>query len=384
MKTTPDIKSYIKDTQQNILERDSSESGIWAFASDTGSIFVSQDGGWLEYASHNSKGTSTLSVNDETINIPHGLIAHLDAKQTDTRRSTANTPIENQAAVGGWDSTSQAILNVQADRTSMAPTYLSNGLGSNRPGIQFKRTALVSPMEQNIHTYTGNFTVFMVLKFEPIWLNGDVYRVGYKVDDDHTGGTNQLIGTPPTHFGLYSSADNGGSGADPLTIGASLENSYATNYWNYMRFKNALGGANSVTATTTDTLFAPQYNSDTGAGVGNEDSQVHANLRNVGLNMGDRMIFTWQYTSADRMSRGDMSVSVAGKAGTYGWSGSYGGAGDYVLRGLKVGGNPHQVDGGWFTLGEMLVFDDNMGTNYLNQVGDYLSTKWSATWIDFE
>ena len=111
---------------------------------------------------------------------------------------------------------------------------------------------------------------------------------------------------------------------------------------------------------------------------------MHSDLRNVGLNMGDRMIFTRQYRSADRLSRGDMSASIAGKARSISWSGSYGGAGDYVLRGLKVGGNPHQVDGGWYTLGEMLVFDDTMGTNHLNQVGDYLSTKWSATWIDFE
>ena len=85
MKTTPDIKSYIKDTQQNILESDSSESGIWAFATDTGSIFVSHEGGWLEYASDRSKGTSTLSLNDETYNIPHGLIAHLDARDSPNR-----------------------------------------------------------------------------------------------------------------------------------------------------------------------------------------------------------------------------------------------------------------------------------------------------------
>lgn len=382
MKTTPDIKSYIKDTQQNILESDSSESGIWAFATDTGSIFVSHEGGWLEYASDRSKGTSTLSLNDETYNIPHGLIAHLDAKQTDSITSTANTAIENLAAVGSWSSTDQAILNLEADRTSQAPTYLSNGLGSGRPGIQFRRTSLTTPLEQSQHTYTGNFTVYIVMKFEPTWLNGDYHRKGFFADDEHIGGQNELIGSPPTHMGIYSSAVESDAVKDPLTIGSAIENKYAGNYWSYFRWRCGMGGHGTDTHTTNDATFAPQWNSDTNPDPGEaiKQGQVHESLRNLGMNLDDRMILCWQYKSADRLSPGLLTKSVAGSGRII----NYDDLGDYVLRGLKIGGNANYEDGGWMTVGEFLVFDEMLSTNHLNVVGNYLSTKWSATWVDFE
>ena len=381
--TNPDIKSYIKDTQQNILTRDSTEQGIWAFASDTGNIFVSNAGGWLQYNSDTSTGNTTLIHNNVTTQLPFAALGHFDASDVNTLTSPSKSPVSDLESVGRWKSTDNGMFALEAQRISQTPMYLAEGMGTNLPGVDFAGTKLISPMIQNKHTYTGDFTTFMVLKFKPVWLNGDYSPTGV-TDANHPGweGTNERVGNPPVHIGIYGSCTNTD---DRSSIGAGIEEHRAATHHSYFRYRLPRGGHHTPNTYAYTNVFTSTYNSKTATGYNEFDenrrkSQVHANLRNIGLNWGDRMILSWRSQSPIKNTlSGSVDFQIAGDALNIHptWS-----LGDHVLRGLSIGQGTAGEDGGWMTVGEMFVFNNYVNNSNMNKIGDYLSTKWSTPWVD--
>ena len=380
-KTTPSIRSYIKDTQHNILQRDGTEQGTWAFASDTGNIFVSHGGGWLQYNSASSTGETVLTHNNTTTQLPYTSLGHFDATDQDTLITPSKSSVDDQEAVSRWKSTNNGIFSLDAQRISQTPIYLTDGMGTGLPGVDFKKTKLVSPAVQNEHTYTGNFTTFMVLKFHPIWLNGDKYNVGY-TQTAYPGweGTNERNPDAPNSFGIYGPCTLTN---DRSSIGAGIIDYYDANHASYRRYRYPRGGLDNVDTFSTASLFTNTYDSKFGtSGMSEErlESQVHAYIRGLGLNWGDRMILSWRSQSADKNNLGGSTdFQCAGN----GYNAHYGGTmGDHVLRGLSIGQGNNSESGGWMIVGEMIIFNNYITNDDMDKIGNYLSLKWSTPWVD--
>jgi len=392
MKTTPDIKSYIKDTQANILARNSTESGIWAFASDTGNIFVSDSGGWLQYNSDEVTGSTTLTHNNVDIQLPYTALGHFDATDTQSLKTTANKTVDDRSSVGEWESTDNGKYTLEATRLSQAPAYVVNGMGSGKPGVDFHNTRLTTPVRENTHTNSGDFTVFMVTRFKPAWLNGDYRTIDADRaatptsypdpwnDDPEWRGTNEKHPGTPSDFGLFGSC---AVDDDHLSIGASLQQNVGAGHFTGWRYRYGRGGGNSIN-TYSDTLpFTNTYDSykidTTGYTEQQINSQVDSSINNVGLNWGDTMILSWRYQSGQKNTPGTVDRQIAG--GAY-YRISTAARGDHVLRGLSIGQGTFNETGGWMTVGEFLVFNNFIGSSDMNKIGDYLSTKWSTPWTD--
>jgi hypothetical protein len=92
------------------------------------------------------------------------------------------------------------------------------------------------------------------------------------------------------------------------------------------------------------------------------------------------MILSWRCQSPIKNTlSGSIDFQIAGDAfnGHPSWN-----LGDHVLRGLSIGQGTGGEDGGWMTVGEMLVFNNYVRNSDMNKIGDYLSTKWSTPWLD--
>lgn len=374
--TTPDIRAYIRDTKQNILNRDANTDGQWAFATDTGALLVSVQGGWIEYKPGDVSGSSQVTHDQTVVDVNSVPLLHVDATDISSITQTTGGEPSDGDNIHKWQSQNKrGVFNMEQPDPVYMPQYHANGLGNNKPGVLFNNTYMVNDSEQaRMNQLTGDFTVLQVVKFLPVLANDDLYGLGYDIDSDGPGdgdqdgtgdGTNYVLPEARTSFDLYGGYNFGSSYSDQIESGLYLyENANRFYYWYYYRGMSV----NTGTSMTRTDVF---------------ERQSSPYLDKINMKWGDVMILGHRYSSGEVGHRsGRVETTVAGN--TYRNIQTTNNT-TWTLNGFQIGnGSVTTSYYGQHYLGEMLVYNDCLDTNTYNQLGELLSQKWNTTWGTIE
>lgn len=370
--TTPDIRAYIRDTKQNILNRDANTPGQWAFATDTGALLVSVDGGWVEYNPGDTSGTSQLTYDQTTVNVSSAPLLHVDATDiTSITQTTGGEPTDGDNIHRWYSQNRRGVFNMHQPDPVYMPQYHANGMGQNKPGVLFNDTYMENDNTQaRLNMLVGDFTVLQVVKFLPVLANDDAYGLGYDIDSDGPGdgdqdgtgdGTNYYLPGARANFDLYGGFNSYNSMSDQIHAGLRF---YTTSnqfiYWYYDRGKSE----NSINAKYVNDAFVRQSS---------------PSLDSINMKWGDVMILGHRYSSGEPGHRyGHVETTVAGN--TY-RNMSTANNRTWTLNGFQIGrGSYGSNTRGQHYVGEMLVYNNCLDTNTYNQIGELLSQKWNTTW----
>ena len=370
--TTPDIRAYIRDTKQNILNRDANTDGQWAFATDTGALLVSVEGGWIEYKPGDISGSSQVTHDQTVVDVNSVPLLHVDATDIASITQTTGGEPSDGDNIHRWQSQNKrGLFNMEQPDPVYMPQYHANGMGSNKPGVLFNDTFMVNDNEQaRLNQLTGDFTVLQVVKFLPVLANDDYYGLDYDIDSDGPGdgdqdgtgdGTNYFLPGARTTFDLYGGFNSGYVYSDQIEAGLRFYTTSNTfQHWYYYRGMSM----NSVNSMYVNNAFTRQ-------------SSTY--LDKINMKWGDVMILGHRYSSGEVGTRnGQVETTVAGN--TYRNLTTTTNK-TWTLNGFQIGnGSVASTDYGQHYLGEMLVYNDCLDTNTYNQLGELLSQKWGTTW----
>lgn len=375
--TTPDIRAYIRDTKQNILNRDANTDGQWAFATDTGALLVSVEGGWIEYKPGDISGSSQVTYDQTVVDVNSVPLLHVDATDISSITQTTGGEPSDGDNIHKWQSQNKrGVFNMEQPDPVYMPQYHANGMGSNKPGVLFNNTFMVNDSEQaRLNQLTGDFTVLQVVKFLPVLANDDYYGLGYDIDSDGPGdgdqdgtgdGTNYFLPGARQGFDLYGGHNQGYYQSDQIE--ASLYFYTGSNifyHWYYFRGLST----NSSNGMLLNNAFTRQ-------------SSTY--LDKINMKWGDVMILGHRYSSGEVGKRaGRVETTVAGN--TY-RSITTTNNKTWTLNGFQIGNGATGNGSGYgqHYLGEMLVYNDCLDTNTFNKLGELLSQKWNTTWGTIE
>ena len=374
--TTPDIRAYIRDTKQNILNRDANTDGQWAFATDTGALLVSVEGGWIEYKPGDISGSSQVTYDQTVVDVNSVPLLHVDATDIASITQTTGGEPSDGDNIHRWQSQNKrGVFNMEQPDPVYMPQYHANGMGSNKPGVLFNNTFMVNDNEQaRLNQLTGDFTVLQVVKFLPVLANDDHYGLDYDIDSDGPGdgdqdgtgdGTNYYLPGTRTSFDLYGGFNDTSAYSDQIESGLSFyTSSNLFHYWYYYRGMSL----NSTNSMYVNNAFVRQ-------------SSTY--LDKINMKWGDVMILGHRYSSGEVDARfGRVETTVAGN--TYRNSVTTNNR-TWTLNGFQIGnGSISSSNYGQHYLGEMLVYNDCLDTSTYNQLGELLSQKWNTTWGTIE
>lgn len=366
---TQQISKYVRDTEHNILRSDKSISGVWSFAVDTGNLFLTYQGALLQW---NSRETKPASYTIGSTTYQCQPIAHVDASDISIlKNQNFQTPENGQSVVELSSLSDGGVATFEQTTGSKTPVFRQNQLGNNLHSLRFSNGSYMnSDSVFNTITHTGAFTVLMVLRFLPTWANW--HRYG---KTDSTPGTNEWI--------------NGMNPGQSLNTGLF----HGTVSQRYTSYSSYIGSGMRWHAANNNWRVEPGVN---GNGIYNGDNQEsdwenkmwssYSNpLQDYGSDpLTDTIILCWEFPDTQPDPRGAHSVRVStgGKARYYNQRVYY----PAMLSGLTIGqyNSWFTGAGGHFDLGEMLVFNNSFDRTSLNTLGTHLSTKWNATWVNFE
>ena len=370
--TTPDIRAYIRDTKQNILNRDANTDGQWAFATDTGALLVTVEGGWIEYKPGETTGSSQITHDQTVVDVNSVPLLHVDASDIASITQTTGGEPSDGDNIHRWQSQNKrGVFNMEQPDPVYMPQYHANGMGNNKPGVLFDNTFMVNDNEQaRMNQLTGDFTVLQVVKFLPVLANDDLYGLDYDIDEDGPGdgdqdgtgdGTNYYLPGARTSFDLYGGFNSGSSFSDQIESGLSF---YMTGnrfyHWYYYR---GMSKSNNNNMQVSDAF----------------ERQSSTYLDKINMKWGDVMILGHRYSS-------DVVNGVYGSVETTVAGNTYRDVADtnnrtWTLNGFQIGnGSVSSSYYGQHYVGEMLVYNDCLDTNTYNKLGELLSQKWDTTW----
>lgn len=375
--TTPDIRAYIRDTKQNILNRDANTDGQWAFATDTGALLVSVEGGWIEYKPGDISGSSQVTYDQTVVDVNSVPLLHVDATDISSITQTTGGEPSDGDNIHKWQSQNKrGVFNMEQPDPVYMPQYHANGMGSNKPGVLFNNTFMVNDSEQaRLNQLTGDFTVLQVVKFLPVLANDDYYGLGYDIDSDGPGdgdqdgtgdGTNYFLPGARQGFDLYGGHNQGYYQSDQIE--ASLYFYTGSNIFYHWYYYRGLS-TNSSNGMLLNNAFTRQ-------------SSTY--LDKINMKWGDVMILGHRYSSGEVGKRaGRVETTVAGN--TY-RSITTTNNKTWTLNGFQIGNGATGNNSGYgqHYLGEMLVYNDCLDTNTFNKLGELLSQKWNTTWGTIE
>ena len=375
--TTPDIRAYIRDTKQNILNRDANTDGQWAFATDTGALLVSVEGGWIEYKPGDISGSSQVTYDQTVVDVNSVPLLHVDATDISSITQTTGGEPSDGDNIHKWQSQNKrGVFNMEQPDPVYMPQYHANGMGSNKPGVLFNNTFMANDNEQaRLNQLTGDFTVLQVVKFLPVLANDDYYGLGYDIDSDGPGdgdqdgtgdGTNYFLPGARQGFDLYGGHNQGYFQSDQIE--ASLYFYTGSNIFYHWYYYRGLS-TNSSNGMLLNNAFTRQ-------------SSTY--LDKINMKWGDVMILGHRYSSGEVGKRsGRVETTVAGN--TYRNITTTSNK-TWTLNGFQIGNGATGNNSGYgqHYLGEMLVYNDCLDTNTFNKLGELLSQKWNTTWGTIE
>lgn len=367
---TQQITKYVRDTEYNIIRSDKSISGVWSFAVDTGNLFLTYQGSLLQWNPRTTR-LSDYTIGNNTYKCQP--IAHVDASDTSTlKNQNFQIPDNGQsvAEVSCINAGGASVFEQQVG--SKTPVFRQNQLGTNLHSLRFSNGAFMnSDSVFNTVTYTGGFTVFMVLRFLPSFLNFDRYG-----KTDTTQGTNEWVkdGMSPTqtfNCGLFHGTVSQKYTQYSTNIGAGMRWNSTNNSWRVEPgvSGNYLDNRDNQEGDFENSMWSSYINP----------------LENYNLNaFDDTIILCWEFPDTTEKPRGGhfVRVSTCGKAKFVDKNVSY----PALLKGLSIGqyNSWFTGNGGHFDLGEMIVFNNAFTRSSLNEIGTHLATKWNTLWVNFE
>jgi len=366
---TQQISKYVRDTEHNILRSDKSISGVWSFAVDTGSMFLTYQGSLIQWNPRDKKLSNyTIGTNDYTCQP----IIHIDASDLSTlKNSNFQTPSDGDSVVQITSVAHGGAGAFEQQTGSRTPTFKHSSLGSDLHSIRFSNGAFMDTDSLfNTTTHHGAFTVMMVLRFLPTFKNWDRYG-----KTDSTPGTNEwlngLAKGSSFNTGLFHGTTSQRYTLHGSNIGAGMRWYSYNNNW---RVEPGMSGNGVYVADNQE---------------GDLDNRMWSSYTNPIESLGkdalsDTIILCWEFPDSRENPRGAhyIRVSTAGKARKYDTTVYY----PSLIKGFTVGNwrGWFTGDGGHFDLGEMLVFNNSFDRTSLNTLGTHLSNKWDTPWVNFE
>ena len=343
-----DINIFIRDTQQNIFNTGADVDNKFAVATDTGSVFVSRDGGWLEWKAQSSIIGEYNLPGTELI-IPHAPIVHVDATDINTLLTKdSQAPTQNQQVAVVNSQVGDYVLT-QPESTKR-PTYHDDLLNS-RPGLRFRDTQFLKTHNpaQIKNTYKNDFTIFMVFKPKKIWKN-------WNNTNDETDPNVQLE-TTNSHWTLYDCA-GGFHDYESSYLRTVYESTTHPTYFRY-----TLYGGGEYT----------HHNINKNSG----------DLSELGLNPREDVLIHVRRITSDALGETLNTDILSYNGDAYCVRNNVNNDTTTVrFRGLTLAGGFRGV--AEIDVGEYLMFNGALNNQQLNQVGSHLGTKWGTAWKDFK
>lgn len=329
----PNLTTYTKDTQSNILANPPTADGQIAFATDTYQFYISEGTNWRSYQARKIYGNYDLT---ESVSLSSRPMYHIDASSI----STVLNGNESQPSDGDGvasitcKATGKTMIS---DIATEQPTYVSASgtsimgetTGDARIGglntMQFDGSQMLAYdySGQNSFHRSAGWTGIAVLRLE--------------VNSGNNAGW-----TP-----IFGSANAGGAFI------------YRDNY-NYAYF-SFRGGTAANWSTAASSLGATACFDQTG-------NYPLILVARAGLNKSNYVISA------------DWNINNNQFAHTYS-AANY--APENVYHGMMLGANyAYKVASQRFhgEIGEFLFFDNMLNNNSVNKVTNYLATKWSLNW----
>ena len=176
------IHSYRKQPQREILSIKPQNPGMFAFATDTKKLFVSHDGGWIEFDNPARKSKTHMVGQTELRDV----YTHFDAN--DHVYTFDGQPAQHGDIVHQWDSMNESHsvvsetgshqLGGRVGKKGFHPQWVSDGV-NGKPAVEFGMEDSVFALNDyrsylidvdNKHEHHGPLTGFMV--YQTIGING--------------------------------------------------------------------------------------------------------------------------------------------------------------------------------------------------------------------
>lgn len=331
----PQLTTYTKDTESNILSNPPTADGQIAFATDTYKFYISEGTNWRSYEANRIYGNYDLN---ETINMSTRPMYHIDA-------SNINTVLNGNSSLPS-DGDGVSSITCKATGKKMIsefateqPTYVSASgtpimgetTGDARIGglntMQFDGTQMLA------YDYSGNNSFHRSTGWTAIIV------VRPEVDSGNAGGWVPIFGSSL----------------------AGLSFTFRDNY-NYPYFNYRLGTGSSYNMSMSSLGSTAALDQ-----VGNYPLILVAR---VSVNKSRYII------SSDWNINNNQFTLVS--SNTYLSS-------QNILQGMMLGGNnAYKTSDKRFhgEIGEFLFFDNMLNNNSVNTITNYLATKWSLNWSD--
>jgi len=329
----PNLTTYTKDTESNILSNPPTADGQIAFATDTYKFYISEGTNWRSYLARKVYGNYNLT---ESISLSSRPIYHIDASNSSTVLNGNDSQPSDGDGVASITCKSTGKKMISEFATEQ-PTYVSAAgtpimgetTGDARIGglntMQFDGSQMLA------YDYDGqsSFDRF------PGFTAAIVFRA--EVDSGNSSGWSPLFG---------------GSLAGP---GLVIRDNYSYPYINF-RFGSGSTLNQSLSAQPTTAVF----------------DQNHPNvlLARIALNKSLYSI--------------NLDWNINNNQFTHTYSSTYNGS-QNTLLGMILGANyAYKTSTQRFhgEIGEFLFFDSMLNNKSTNTIGNYLATKWGQNWSD--
>ena len=342
-----DINKYIKDTEHNILLNDRSVDGTFAFATDTGKLFLSDNNRWVVWEPKSKQSRFEYPGLDLVLDSQPLVL--IDATDMSTMYNNTNTRLSDldatESQVARIDNLVTCKHNLQQPTFIQQPTCVKNLFG-NLPGIRFDNKQTLFSQTGSTRD-TGSFTLMLVMRNHTIHETWNTPRADVSLQSRRgiCGDYNYRSITTGKTFGL-----------------AVYEQP------TYIRYH--LNGGNINSDSNAHTISS-----------GSDDD-----LNDVGIDPhNDPLIITLIGDGNTRLEKQTMShMSING--------GLFGGQkvfpeGDFfeltsfaLGTGARAGSTTYS---GGLDVGYCVLFNDVLTPNQLNILGSHLADKFNTTWKNF-
>lgn len=340
----PQLTSYTKDTETNILANPPSADGELAFSTDSKKFFISDGTQWVIYKSFRNFASYDL---DETYSVSTKPMYHLDASDSSTLLNS------NSAAPSNGDSISKIVCKssgkeLTSEIVTEQPTYVSatgtsfigQSTGDARIGgkniLQFDGTQFLAYDYDNLQPTTSSrgFSFAYVGRVENI-------DAGLP-SSIRTSDFNPVFGGAYTYSpGFMFRPENG------------------TNWYNHLYFGVRFGYTSQYNRAPTEIPAPHQTGNYPLIFIFRSICASNGYLAQAHININNSQ-YSDTLSATSQLFQNFYTGFILGANGQY-----------------KTSPGRHRGE-----IGEVLTFDSMLSTADINQLGNYLATKWSLNWSD--
>lgn len=340
----PQLTSYTKDTETNILSNPPSADGELAFSTDSKKFFISDGTQWIIYKSFRNFASYDL---DETYSVSTKPMYHFDTSDSSKLLNS------NSASPSNGDSISKIICKssgteLTSEIVTEQPTYVS-ATGTSFIG---QSTGDARIGGKNILQFDGTQFLAYDYNYEQPQTSSRGWSFAYvgRVENIDAGlptsirtnDWNPVFGNTHNYGPALSHRPESGG-----------------NWLSYFYFNVKIGHVSSVNRNVTSIPPLHQtgnypfiFLARTICASNGYIIQAYININNS------------QYSditnSTSKILQNSYFGFILGATGTY-----------------KTSGNRHRGE-----IGEVLTFDSMLSTSDMNKLGNYLAAKWSLNWSD--